>query len=68
MKKNQKHVIAMFTKPNLMVIIRSTNTHEQIFLSKEKSIFLHSSSYDNTIIIPLYYHNNTIILPLRMVF
>ena len=27
-----------------------------------------SKSDDNTIIIPLYYHNNTIILPLRMVF
>ena len=26
------------------------------------------SSDDNTIIIPLYYHNNTIILPLQMVF
>ena len=27
-----------------------------------------SKSDDNTIIIPLYYHNNTIILPLQMVF
>ena len=27
-----------------------------------------SKSDDNTIIIPLYYHNNTIKLPLRMVF
>ena len=27
-----------------------------------------SKSDDNTIIIPLYYHNNTIILPLSMVF
>ena len=30
--------------------------------------FLRYSSDDNTIIIPLYYHNNTIILPLTMVF